>query len=235
MRKKSFFAPIICLPLFACGGDTGGHITVPDSHLGSGSGSGSGSGPAPCTATASYGAADFGSGSDQFAQTDGSGTTGSNAHTEVWGAFLNADAAPDAIQLELYAASGGFTGDIVAGTYPITGGDAQYKTCGICVRIFTDIDANNNSVDEYLASAGTVTLSSVSGANFAGTLSNITFDHVTIATDFTSTVVGDCTSTLTSGTMATALAVGSGSAQLTGPIHFGGSIHFTGHLANRHR
>jgi len=229
MRKKSFFAPIICLPLLACGGDDGGHhITTPDSHLGSGSGSGSGS-AAPCTATASYGAADFGSGSDQFAQTDGSGTTGSNAHTEVWGAFLNQDTAPDEIQLELYAANGGFGADIVAGTYQITGDDAQYKTCGICVRIFTDIDAQNNSVDDYFASAGTVTLSSVSGANFAGTLANIKFDHVTIASDFTSTPVGDCTAMLTSGTMGTTLAVGSGSAQFNGPIHF------TGHLANRHR
>ena len=62
------------IPMLACGGDDGNKvdsgIVVHDS---SGSGSGSGSGSANCTADASYGAADFGSGSDQFAQTSGSG------------------------------------------------------------------------------------------------------------------------------------------------------------------
>jgi len=206
------------IPLLACGGDS----KTPDANIhvidgsGGGSGSGSGSGSATCTGAATYGAADFGSGSDQFAETDGSGAM----HTEVWGAVIgNSGTMPDAVQLELYAGAGAFTGDIKTGTYQLTGADAQYKTCGVCFRMFTDLHMQGSAVastDQYFATAGTVTLTSVSGNTFSGTVSNITMQHVNIGSDFTSTPVGDCTSTLSSGTMNATLTVGS--AAFTGHV-----------------
>jgi len=208
------------IPLLACGGDSkspDAHIVTIDSP-----GSGSNPGSAACTADASYGAANFGSGSDQFAQTTGSG----NMHFEVWGGVIGSTGSsgmPDAVQLELYAGAGAFAGgDIRTGTFQLTGSDAQYATCGVCLRIFTDLHMQGSAVastDDYLATAGSVTLTSVSGTTFSGTISNATFQHVNIGSDFTSTPVGDCTSTMSSGTMNATLTVGSAA--------------FTGHIIQR--
>src|ERR1700712_731969 len=152
--KKFSIAPMFLAPFLACGGGGGGgtHINV-DAHSGSGSGSGS---AAPCTASATYGS-DFGSAGDQFAAWDnGSGSAKTAPGVfEEWDANLNADAAPDGIRLELYRNSGALTA-IAPGTYQITGDDAQYKTCGVCVRIFADI--TQTSADDYLATSGVVTL-----------------------------------------------------------------------------
>lgn len=120
------------------------------------------------------------------------------------------------------------------GTYPITGADKNYMTCGICVRMLTN--AQTDYADDYLASAGTVTLTSVSGTTFSGTFANLTMDHVTIgsaADQYLSTVVGDCSSTITSGTFSTTLMMGSGSAAVAAITH----VHWTnpGTLARRHR
>lgn len=214
---------VTIVPLLACGGDDGNKVDsgihVQDSN-GSGSGSGSGSNVA-CTADASYGTADFGSGSDQFAETSGSG----NMHTIVWGAVVGSTSAsgmPDAVQLELYANFGAFAGsDIHTGTFQLTGDEANYATCGVCLRMFTDLHMQGSdiaSTDDYFATAGTVTLSTITGNTFSGTLSNVTFQHVNIGSDFTSTPVGDCTSTMSAGTMNAPLTVGS--AAFTGHINY---------------
>ncbi len=215
-RLPKFLATVMApcaLYAVACGGGGGSKV---DSgiHLIDGSGSGSGSGV--CNAAASYGTI---TPTMEAAQTAGSGTTGSNAHNEVWVGNLNTDV--DGLQLELYAGFGGFNGvDIKTGTFSLTGSDAQYSSCGICLRLFTNITGSGSqamSADQYFATGGSVTLTSISGSNFAGSLSNVTLQHVTIdPTTFTSTVVGDCTSTISSGNLAAALQVGS--AAFTGTI-----------------
>jgi hypothetical protein len=222
-RQLSTLSLVVSVPavlaaqLFACGGSSG----TPDAHIHVIDSPGGGvDAPAPCTATASYGAANVGSA--QGAQTSGSG----NMHAEVWDGGLNGDV--DVLQLELYAAAGAFTGDITTGTFSISGADAQYKTCGVCVRIFTDLTGTGSAAtykDDYFATSGSVTLTSVSGSNFAGTMSNVMLQHVTIGSDFTSTPVGDCSSSITSVTMASSLVAGS--AAFTGTIDPSGGYHVT--------
>jgi hypothetical protein len=145
-----------------------------------------------CLADASYGAATL---SNQIAQSD-AGTS-----QLLYGGFLNADATPDAVQIELYAGFGAFTSaPIQPGTYPLTGAELNYATCGVCVRLLTDISMGSASDAGYLATGGTLTITSVT-PNITGTLSNLTFQHVNIAPSpsFMSTPHPDlCTSAITS-------------------------------------
>jgi hypothetical protein len=128
----------------------------------------------------------------------------------------------DIIELQLYAGFGEFgpagTGVVVEGTYQFTGVEAQFATCGLCGLIFADTaddgtGAPDNNLDDmnrnYLATGGTLALTDVPGFmdplphTLTATLTDVTFEHVTIdrAGGFQSTIVGDCTSTLTSLTM----------------------------------
>jgi hypothetical protein len=236
MSKKFSLAPFICIPFLACGSsDSPHHVTTPDSGTGSGSGSGS---AAPCTAAAVL-PTDFGSAADQLADWDGSGTTAPGTYEEWFGA-LNSDV--DYIKLELYAGHGGVTTGLKPGTYAITGDDTNYISCGVCVRMFTDVTQTSGQTPEYFASSGTVTLTSVgsgsgsgSGSDklygtFSGSFQNLSFDHVDIGSDFTSTPVGDCTSTLASGTFSADLTMAAGSAAAPSL-----KIHWTSAPALRHR
>jgi hypothetical protein len=202
--------PILSIAL-ACGGDDdgGGGISVVDAPTG-----GSGQSDAPAQANCFIDPSlspTFGS-ADQFAETTGSGTTGSNAHTEVWGARLNQDMAPDVIQVELYAGIGAFAGtDIVPKTITLSGDELNYRTCAACVRIFADA-TQQSSAAQYFATGGSMTLTSTTG-NLTGTLNNVTLTKVTIAQDFTSTPVGDgCNTTIVSASMNAPLMAGSAAA-----------------------
>jgi hypothetical protein len=74
------------------------------------------------------------------------------------------DPAPDVVLVELWDGFGGFTGGKVrTGTFPITGEDLDYDTCGICVLMLADV-ANNTPAKLMLATAGTVTITSVATA-----------------------------------------------------------------------
>jgi len=238
--KKFSIAPLFLAPFLACGGGGGGgHITV-DGHTGSGSGSGSGS-AAPCTASPTYGS-DFGSAGDQFADWDGSAAaTHPPASFERWGGALNHDTAPDLIQVELYKGPGDFPTAITTGTFQITGDDTNYKTCDVCVRIFGD--ATMTSADDYMATSGVVTITSLGGSGsgsgsdrtygtFAGSVQNLHFDHVTIGSDFTSTIVGDCSSTIAAGNFSATLQYGGSAA--TPPVAHP-ALHVHSDRALRHR
>jgi hypothetical protein len=215
-RRRLFtFVSAAAIPatIFACGSD--GKKKV-DSGIQLIDGSGGGGG---CTAAASY----SGIGSGQSAENFPAGSN--SGHTILYGALLNADTTPDAVQLELYQGFGAFgSGDIKNGTYQITGEETNYATCGVCVRIFTDIVSDGSggasSTDDYFATGGTVTLTSVSGNTFSGTLSNVAMTHVTIDPQtFNSTPVGDCNSNIANATMNTPLTLGSATFQVTGTIH----------------
>ena len=145
---------------------------------------------------------------DQFAETSGSGNSGSNAHTEIWGARLNQDMTPDVIQVELYAGFTAFANGIMPKTVQLTGDELNYKTCGACVRIFADASQMASGA-QYFATGGTLELTSTQG-NLTGTLTNVTLTKVTIAQDFTSTPVGDgCNTTIVSAAMNAPLMMGS--------------------------
>jgi hypothetical protein len=229
--KKFSIAPLILAPFLACGGGSPTKVTV-DGH-GSGSGSGSGS-AAPCTATATQGS-DYGSAADQFAQWDGSASaTAAPGSFEEWEGQLNNDTAPDLLRLELYKNSGAIT-NIAPGTYPIMGDDTNYKTCGVCVRILTDLTTMAYA-DDYFATSGTVTVTTVGGSGsgsgsartygtLSGSFQNLHFDHVMIGSDFTSTIVGDCSSTLASGNFSATIQYG-GSAATPPVAHPSLNVHW---------
>ncbi len=228
-RLSRFLVAIVApgaLYAVACGSGGGkpdGSIVV---HDGSGSDAGLGTDAAiVCTASASYGSA---APTMQVARTF---LNGSSAHFEIYQGNLNAD--PDGLQIELYAGAGGFgAGDVRAGTYTWTGSDADgnYATCGICVRLFTNLTMSGSNLlftDQYFASSGTVTLTSTSGTTFTGSFSNLTLDHVTIDPNTNqSTPIDHCTATVTSGDMSATLMIGS--AAFTGSPDAGA-------LRHRHR
>lgn len=110
---------------------------------------------------------------------------------------VNADAQPDVLSVELYKGFGVFSvGELVPGTYPLTGAELNYGTCGVCVTLLTDFTGSGFADDGYLATAGSVTITSVS-PNFAGSVSGIEFEHITLDANFNSTPHADgCTSAM---------------------------------------
>jgi hypothetical protein len=115
---------------------------------------------------------------------------------------LNADAAPDYLDIELYNGVGVFaSGGVVPGTYQLTGAELDYATCGACVLLFGNVDTTGGTITQYyMAQGGTLKLTATTGANLTGTLTNMTFASVTIDPDtFESTPDGNaCTSSITS-------------------------------------
>lgn len=99
---------------------------------------------------------------------------------------------------------------VVPGTYQITGSQLQYADCGVCVRIGTNAMMDGMYEDDYLATGGSVTVTTAEsrvGGTLTFSLSNITFEHVTIdETTFQSTPVGDGCTTGISGTHTSMLA-----------------------------
>src|SRR5262249_5778526 len=99
--------------------------------------------------------------------------------------------------------------------YQLTGDDLQYAQCGICVLVNTDLHMQGSGIaetDDYMATSGSVTLTSV-GTNGSGTLSgsisNVQFTHVTIGSDGTSTPVGDsCNTTIANASFSATLQAG---------------------------
>lgn len=167
------------LTFAACGGD-GGPPAGPDAEDN-----------AACQATASYGAA---------TATDQQGfQMGAAAPTQLslLGA-LNADSPPDLIDIELFKGFGAFTtGEIRTGTFEITGEELTFATCGVCVFIGADYVDGVGPTSDYLATGGTVTITSVS-PNLTGTMSNMTFEHVTVDAGASTPHVDGCESALTS-------------------------------------
>jgi len=153
-----------------------------------------------CQATADYGAATIG---QAQASADFADPCVTNVPPEFIGyqGTLNADASPDVLDIELYKGFGVFTtGEIRTGTYTITGDEANYATCGVCVLLLADVNTTSGAPGSlYMATGGTVNITSVS-PNITGTLSNMTFVHVDIdSTTFQSTPNADnCPSAITS-------------------------------------
>jgi hypothetical protein len=112
---------------------------------------------------------------------------------------LEAAAPTDLLVVELYAGYGvfkpnGVAGPVTTGTFQITGAELDYATCGVCVRILTDA-TQTDYADDYLATAGTINITSVgtaTGQTLAATVTNLTFQHVNIDPNtFESTPAGD--------------------------------------------
>lgn len=148
----------------------------------------------PCTATPMYGTV---TPTDEVASRD----LDVNPTEIFYDGSLNADVKFDNLSIQLFKGLGAFTtGEIVPGVIALDGAEANYETCGACVLIYTDLDPDAGFVEDsvYMASGGTINLMTLT-PNIKGTLSGVTFTHVTIDPDsFASTPVGDCEATLTS-------------------------------------
>jgi hypothetical protein len=67
---------------------------------------------------------------------------------------------------------------VPAGTYEITGDNANASTCSVCVNIIADIVAMQGPTKFYFATSGSVTLTATEPP--AGTLTNVGFVETTV-------------------------------------------------------
>ena len=151
--------------------------------------------PKPCGATPSYGAL---TPLDELATRD----LDVNPTEIYYDSSMNADPKFDDLSIQLFKGLGVYTtGEIVPGVVSLSGPESNYETCGACVLIYVDLDPDNGFMDDgvYMATGGTINLMTLS-PNIKGTLSNVSFTHVTIDADnnYRSTPVGDCDATMTS-------------------------------------
>src|SRR5262245_5459839 len=147
------------------GGSGGGGGTM------GGGGTGGGGGSAACLTAANHGAL-------------GSVTAPAAVLTDTtyidWTLPLEAGTPRDEFNIQLFSGLGVFTTGFRTGTFTLSGDDLNYGTCGLCVLIYENIDAATTAYrGVYLATSGTVTLTSVSGT-LAGGASNLKFQHVNI-------------------------------------------------------
>jgi hypothetical protein len=117
-------------------------------------------------------------------------------------ADLNQEQMPDILLVDLWAGYGAFTSGFPTGpmTVQLTGEEASYETCGACITVQTDYTMSGPTGDPYIATAGTLNLTSANPTSIAGSLSNVTFTHVTVddMTGSTTPHADGCSGTLTS-------------------------------------
>jgi hypothetical protein len=114
--------------------------------------------------------------------------------------FLNQDATPDVLEIELVNGYGVFADGFKPGTFTLAGDEVDYGTCGLCVRLLSRVDpATWEASQYYMATGGSVTLTSVH-PHVSGTLNLVTFAHVDIDTTTLQSMQLDdgCTSQATS-------------------------------------
>src|SRR6266540_159671 len=98
-------------------------------------------------------------------------------------AALNQD--QDQVVLQLYRGFSVFTqGEIVPGTYEITGDELNYASCGVCVRMFADrLLGGARPLQDMMATGGTLVVTELGEAGsgtFKADLQNAVFEHVDI-------------------------------------------------------
>jgi hypothetical protein len=216
MRKKLSLASLACLPLFACGGDSGGSnktVKVVDAKVFL-----DGSAAVACKAPASYPNA----GSAQRA-IDHAGNTGGSAHTHVQ-VFISQMGSDDFLEMLMFA---GGSGGTWAGTdiAPATIDLAQLTELNPELDLFpmAVLDGSGFLTDDtlyngrYIGVAGTINLTAAgggSGTKLTGTFTNVELDHLLV--DSSSGAISDpmdgCMTTI-SGSFTATLSAGAASFQ----------------------
>jgi hypothetical protein len=109
----------------------------------------------------------------------------------------------DDLYVMLVAGKGAFAGGaLTTGTFPISGVDASFTDCGLCINVLADIVADQGPTKFYYADSGTVTLTQATATTgttasmFAGSAQNLHFVEVNFATS--AAIPGGCTSTIAS-------------------------------------
>ncbi len=194
MKLRAVSPLVLSLGLVACGGgDDGVSVVVDASRIDAASGPDA---AVTCTvSTAAFGAAGALTPSLCF-QDPGEDAMSASDDFIIMRAPLEAGMPFDELELDLYAGFGAFRGGFTTGTFQITAEESDFATCGLCVFVNTDRDADGY-VDDYLATGGSVTITSINGT-LTGTASNLTFQHV-ILDGATSTPANDgCVSAIAS-------------------------------------
>lgn len=103
-----------------------------------------------------------------------------------------ADAATrDVVFVQLKGGRGAFAGgDPTPGTYAITGADAGYTTCGVCVTVIGDLVTGQGPTQFYSATGGTVTITQTEGA-LVGSLAEVSLQELDLLSE--TLVDGGCT------------------------------------------
>jgi hypothetical protein len=132
-------------------------------------------------------------------------TTG-NQETYFWGGDLNTDTLVDWLNIGLYEGPppGFTTANFPATPFTIqlTGAELSYSTCSACITLQTDVDLPASTeeliyADDYMATGGSITITTLTATNIAGSLSNVTFVHTDFAQDGTQTPnASGCTATV---------------------------------------
>ena len=237
MAKKFSIAPLLVVPFIACGSSNSHTVITVDSHLGSGSGSN-----VTCEAASSYTPSGAFGSANSFAVNSPAAGSGSAAtiHSEYLDGVLQGS---DILDITLYAGYGGFgSGDITPGTFGLTGDDADWGLCGICVDVMPGALGSDGRIDysvpyyashPYIATTGSITFTSTS-ARLTGSMTGVTFKHFNYdASTFTSSFPDSCTTTIASASFDDAFEMGSGSgsANFAATTTDGLKIQF--HLGNR--
>jgi hypothetical protein len=217
MRYTPAVILLSSLSLAACGGDDGGSNVTPtiDAAGGIDAASNIDAAPAACTvSTTSFG--DKGALTGSATLDVGTATADPKDDILEFDALLETTQPADAIAVILYAGYGAFTDAqgmpkaVTPGTYPLTGDETNFATCGVCVLLATNATSTGYD-DDYMATGGTVTITQAGtavGGTLTGTLTNVQFHHVDIdqSTGDTTQSADTCTTSLTNGTFTGTLA-----------------------------
>jgi hypothetical protein len=192
MRIRSLLGLGLVSAVAACGGGGGGDDTAaPDAHADIDAA------PHVCATEADLGTPTLGN-----QQAAGAGTDHTMPNGITFDGALNADTKPDILQVEFIKGFGVFTANVTTGTFTLSGAELNYETCGLCPRIFSDIDTATgmSTTEQYFATGGDFNITSIN-PNITGTFTNLTLEEVTVdPTTFHSTpVAGGCTTTIASG------------------------------------
>jgi hypothetical protein len=108
----------------------------------------------------------------------------------------------DHLVIDLWDGYGAFSGGFRTGTFTLAGAETSWEECGVCVRVEADYDGGLSFTDHYMATGGTVNLTSING-RITGSITNVTFRHIVVnmGPPETSMPHADgCTSLISNGT-----------------------------------
>jgi hypothetical protein len=123
------------------------------------------------------------------------GTAGSAQGATTVTVTLDAGPPRDTFFIRMVPGNGAFTGGVAPGTYTISGADADYNTCGLCVHIIADIVSGQGPTKFYFADSGTVTLTATTPP-ISGSVQNLHFNEIDIGSG--APVSGGCQASMTS-------------------------------------
>jgi hypothetical protein len=122
------------------------------------------------------------------------GTAGSAQGATTVTVTLDAGPPRDTFFIRMVPGNGAFTGGVAPGTYTISGADADYNSCGLCVHIIADIVSGQGPTKFYFADSGTVTLTATTPP-ITGSVQNLHFNEIDIGSG--APVSGGCQASMT--------------------------------------